>query len=264
MTFMGRLLAALLALIVLAPADARAQDKNVPGEFDYYALVLNWSPSYCATRAANPRPGEPQCSGERPYSFILHGLWPQYERGWPGDCRLPQRPWVPNELIDKMLDIMPSKRLVIHEYRKHGTCSGLPPQEYFGTARRLFDSIKIPARFQNPDGSLTISPGEVENEFLKANPQLTADMMSVSCRDRRLGDLRICFSRDLKPRACGVNERQDKLCNSPTVVMPPVRRGASNGSERNEGQGGNRSYRQDRNDDNGGDDNDDYESNDRY
>lgn len=270
MRVLGRIAAAWLVLVLIAQGDARAQEKNQPGVFDYYALVLNWSPSYCATRAPNPRRGEPQCSGERPYSFILHGLWPQYERGWPGDCRLAERPWVPEELIGQMLDIMPSKRLVIHEYRKHGTCSGLSPQEYFRVSRQLFERIKIPARFQNPEGSLTVSPAEVEDEFLKANPDLTADMMSVTCRDRRLGDLRICFTRDLKPRTCGVNEHQEKLCSSASVVMPPVRAGARSASGRN--GGGNGGYREERGDDqdderepNGEQGNgSDYESDDRY
>ena len=44
-----------------------------------------------------------------------------------------------------MLDIMPSKRLIFHEYRKHGTCSGLGVDGYFDLARRLFESVKIPS-----------------------------------------------------------------------------------------------------------------------
>lgn len=134
---------------------------------------------------------------------------------------------MPEELIQQMLDVMPSKRLIIHEYRKHGTCSGLGPTEYFGVARQLYDQIKIPPRFQNPGGYLTLSPAEVESEFLAANPRLSADMISVACKGRNLGDLRICFGRDLKLQACGVNETQQKLCSSDKIVMPPVRQGAA-------------------------------------
>ena len=46
-----------------------------------------------------------------------------------------------------MLDIMPSKKLVFHEYRKHGTCSGLGVDGYFDLARQLYDKVKIPPRF---------------------------------------------------------------------------------------------------------------------
>lgn len=262
MRFLGQVAAAWLALTVFTPGSAPAQDKA--GVFDYYALVLNWSPSYCATRSGGGRRDEPQCSGDRPYAFILHGLWPQYERGWPGNCRTAERPWVPNELIQEMLDIMPSKRLVIHEYRKHGTCSGLSPQDYFRISRQLYEQIEIPARFQNPEGYLTVSPGEVEAEFLKANPDLKPEMISIACKGRHLGDLRICFTRDLKLRACGVNERQEKLCSSEKVVMPPVRAGAFSASQPNGRQG--RRDRDDRQDGDSesGSQGEDYESDDRY
>jgi ribonuclease T2 len=230
------IIAALLALSLAQPSVAQKRSEGQAGEFDYYALVLNWSPSYCATRGqGQSRQGEPQCSGDRAYSFILHGLWPQYSRGWPQDCPTRQRPWVSDDLIQQMLDVMPSKRLIIHEYRKHGTCSGLSPADYFRVARQLFDQIKIPPRFQNPESYLTLSPAEVESEFLTANRQLQPDMISIACKGRNLGDLRICFGRDLKLQSCGVNETQEKLCSSDKIVMPPVRSGASgNGGNRNE------------------------------
>ena len=41
-----------------------------------------------------------------------------------------KRPWVPQSVIDDIRDIMPSKNLIIHEYRAHGTCSGLEPAQY--------------------------------------------------------------------------------------------------------------------------------------
>jgi ribonuclease T2 len=232
-------MAALLVLTFASPSMAQRGGDRA-GDFDYYALVLNWSPSYCADRGrgGGGRRDEPQCSGDRPYSFILHGLWPQYYRGWPQDCRTEERPWVPDELIRQMLDVMPSKRLIIHEYRKHGTCSGLSPTEFFRVARQLYDEIKIPPRFQSPESYLTLSPAEVEREFLAANPRLEPDMISVGCKGRNLGDLRICFGRDLRLQSCGINEAQNKLCSSERLVMPPVRQGSggyvSEGDDPNE------------------------------
>jgi len=223
MKSIARCLACLIALIAGGPGDAVAE--GAPGSFDYYVLAMSWSPSYCETQGRGRR-GEPQCSGERPYSFVLHGLWPQYQRGWPEFCRTEERPWVPDGLIRDMLDIMPSKRLIINEYRKHGTCSGLGPAEYFSAARRLFERIKIPVRFQKPNDYATVSPGQIEADFLAANPELKPDMISVTCNRHSLGELRVCFSRDLHPTPCGSNERQDKLCSSDKIVMPPVRSGA--------------------------------------
>ena len=80
-----------------APSSPRA-DVASRSAFDYWILALSWSPEYCASPAA--RPGSRQCA--QPREFIVHGLWPQYERGWPEDCRTRQRPFVPQSLIDSV------------------------------------------------------------------------------------------------------------------------------------------------------------------
>ena len=213
----------LVLLVFKGLSPVAAQDKA--GVFDYYTLVMSWSPTYCASEGRY-RANEPQCSGDRPYAFVLHGLWPQYERGWPRSCETGQRPWVSNKTIKDMLDIMPSKRLIIHQYRKHGVCSGLSPEDYFRVSRRAFETINIPARFQNLQDYETFSPAEIEKDFLKANANLTPEMISIDCKNRRLRELRICFTRDLKLRNCGSNEQQKRLCSSEKIVLPPVRLGA--------------------------------------
>ncbi|HET6389171.1 ribonuclease T2 [Hyphomicrobium sp.] len=199
-------------------------DSDVPGRFDYYSLVLSWSPSYCADRG---RDDGTQCNRRdgRRYSFVLHGLWPQYENGYPSDCRLPRRPFVPDPVINSMLDIMPSRGLVIHEYRKHGTCSGLDPAQYFATSRRLFESITIPERFRNPMEAQTVPAADVEREFLRANPQFGPGMIAVVCGGSggSLREVRFCLSRDGKPRDCGRNETKRKLCRANQVFIPPAR-----------------------------------------
>ncbi len=201
-------------------ADARSGDRA--GVFDYYALVLSWSPTYCATRRHGRR--DPQCEGGRPFAFVLHGLWPQYERGWPENCRTRNRPWVPKKVITGMLDIMPSPSLIIHEYRKHGTCAGLSARAYYIEARRLFNKIIIPQRYQEPSSSILVSPADLEKDFLIANPKMNADMISISCsRRKRLREVRICFTRAGDLRPCGANENQKRLCRSPKIVLPPVR-----------------------------------------
>ena len=39
-------------------------------------------------RAAPTARADPQCSG-RPFAFVVHGLWPQYEKGFPSYCQVP-------------------------------------------------------------------------------------------------------------------------------------------------------------------------------
>jgi ribonuclease T2 len=75
-----------LFAMMLGFADAQDRRQNAPGQFDYYVLSLSWSPSFCETATGNAR--RQQC-GPRPFSFVVHGLWPQYERGFPESCQVP-------------------------------------------------------------------------------------------------------------------------------------------------------------------------------
>src|ERR1700685_3488228 len=140
------LVAAAIGLMVGATA-ASAQDRrqNEPGKVDYYLLVLSWAPSFCAgnaERAQARSTADPQCGG-RPYSFVVHGLWPQYERGYPEYCQRPS-PRLDRNIMTSMLDLMPAPGLIFNEWDKHGTCSGLGPRAYFETIRKARAAVKIP------------------------------------------------------------------------------------------------------------------------
>lgn len=206
-----------------APRDiAAARPDAAAGNFDYYSLVLSWSPTHCETPEGQD--DHPQCTRGRRYAFILHGLWPQYARGYPEDCPVRDR-YVPQPVINDMLDIMPSKGLIIHEYRKHGSCSGLSPEGYYDLSRKLFESISVPARFRSPNAEQFVSPRDVVDAFVAANPQLKRDMIAVACRGRgnRLREVRICFSKSGAPVSCGANETQNRLCRANSMHVPPVR-----------------------------------------
>ena len=209
-----------MLLATLAVSQGYAQRGGEPGHFDYYVLVLGWTPSYCATEGKKRRDRE--CAVERPHAFTLHGLWPQNVKGWPEYFRMRKRPWVPQSVIDDVRDIMPSKNLLIHEYRTHSTCSGLEPVQYFGLARDLYERVSIPPRFSGADRGLRLTENEIEAEFLKSNAWLKPNMIVVSCRAQNLLDLRLCFGRDLFPRPCGSNEEQ-RVCRSGTINVPAAR-----------------------------------------
>ncbi len=209
----------LLSFALMAPLAARAA---TAGDFDYYVLSLSWSPTWCAAEPGRAR--DAQCATGRRYAFVVHGLWPQYERGWPQYCDTSER-WVPAATIAAMLDIMPSKDLIIHEWRRHGTCSGLSQKGYFATLRRFFSALHIPARYLAPTRTLTVTPAELVSDVIKSNSGLDAAMLSLTCgnaRDSaRLSELRVCFSRNGQFRACGANERHG--CNARRLNLPPVR-----------------------------------------
>jgi ribonuclease T2 len=222
-----RRLAALLLLVLAASpalAQSRPQQAEPPkaGEFDFWVLALSWSPSFCESEGnrANPQ----QCAGSRPYAFVVHGLWPQRERGgWPESCYT-RRQNLPRRLADEMLDIMPSRRLVYQQWDKHGTCSGLGAEGYFEKVRLARAVVKIPPAFTGIEKDLVTNPEAMEQAFIAANPGLEADMLAVTCQRRLLREVRICLDKDLKFRACP--EVDERACRSRTVVMPPERTGA--------------------------------------
>ena len=99
--------AALTAPVLTAPA---AHAGDVAGQFDYYVLALSWSPSWCATDGQGRN--EPQCEPRRRTGFVVHGLWPQYERGWPANCATPERDPSRRE-SQAMADVMGSGGLAV-------------------------------------------------------------------------------------------------------------------------------------------------------
>jgi ribonuclease T2 len=219
------------AAVWLASGAAEAQDRrqNLPGQFDFYVLSLSWSPSFCeasAERAPNRPPDPTQC-GARPYSFVVHGLWPQYERGFPEFCQQPS-PRLDRNIVSSMLDLMPAPRLIFNEWDKHGTCSGLGPRGYFETIRKARATVKIPEAYIDLEQPLTVSPDEVEDAFVKANPGLTRSSLAVTCDSRRLSEVRICLGKDLHFRDCPEVARRS--CRREQLIMPPMRGGPGKGA----------------------------------
>src|SRR5579872_541650 len=217
----GLALAASLSAATCVAASAQDARQDEPGQFDFYVLSLSWSPSYCAAAHDSGRSGGAQC-GARPYSFVVHGLWPQYEKGFPEYCLQPS-PRLYHGIVDDMLDLMPAPRLIYNEWDKHGTCSGLSARAYFETIRKARAAIKIPPDYIALSDPKTVSPAEIEEAFMKVNPGLPADAIAVTCNRTRLSEVRVCMSKDLQFRSCEEIDR--RACRRDQVMMPPVRGG---------------------------------------
>jgi ribonuclease T2 len=214
-------IAAALLLVVAVAASAQDRRQSRPGQFDFYVLALSWSPSFCEASAEKGRAPKEQCGG-RPYSFVVHGLWPQYERGFPEYCQNPA-PRLNRNIVSSMLDLMPAPRLIFHEWDRHGVCSGLEPRAYFDAVRKARAQVKIPDAYIELSKPTMVTPDEVEEAFVKANPGLSRAGIAVTCGSTRLNEVRICLSRDLKFRDCADVDR--RACRRDKLVMPPVRGG---------------------------------------
>src|SRR5271155_2398432 len=226
--FRGAFVALLLtpfAAPLAAPAQDARQDarQNTPGQFDFYVLSLSWSPSFCAEAAERNagRSASAQC-GARPYSFVVHGLWPQYDSGFPEYCQQPS-PRLYRGIVSSMLDLMPAPHLIFNEWDKHGTCSGLSPGAYFDTVRKARAAVKIPPEYIKPKEPLSVTPSAVADAFIKANPGLTPAGIAVGCDKTRLTEVRLCLAKDLQFHDCA--EIAKRSCRRDKVVMPPVRGG---------------------------------------
>ncbi len=208
-------------LIFAIAAFAQERRQGEPGQFDYYILALSWSPSYCeARRDRSPnRSPDRQCDG-RPFSFVVHGLWPQYDRGFPSYCQVPP-PRLDRTIVGSMLDLMPSPRLIFHEWDQHGTCSGLSPRAYFESVRNARAAVKIPPEYVDLERPISVAPREVAEAFLKANPGLTPRAISIFCDRRLLTEVRICLGKDLSFRDCTETRRHS--CRLDRARMPAVR-----------------------------------------
>jgi ribonuclease T2 len=210
---MMRMLLALLLVAGVARAEGEAA-----GEFDYYVLSLSWTPSWCAIEG-DARESE-QCDPGQGYGFTLHGLWPQYERGWPSYCPTSER--APSRAMTAdMIDIMGSSGLAWHQWRKHGVCSGLSAADYYALSREAYERVTRPDLLRQLDREVRLPAAVIEEAFLEANPALAPDMLTVTCRDRRIQEVRVCLTRDLEPRLCGDNVVRD--CTLADAVFSPMR-----------------------------------------
>lgn len=219
MLSLRRLAAALLAATFTLPGftlPAFAQDRA--GDFDYYVLALTWSPNWC-TLEGDAR-GSPECDGSRDLGWTLHGLWPELEDGWPSDCLSPH-PAPSRQMTESMADLMGSGGLAWYQWRKHGACSGLRAGEYFDLAREAYESIMYPPLLESLDREVRLPAALIEEAFLRENPQLSADGVTVTCRSGMIQEVRVCLTRDLDPRPCAPPVARD--CTLENALFQPVR-----------------------------------------
>ncbi|MBI1210842.1 MAG: ribonuclease T [Alphaproteobacteria bacterium] len=206
-------------------ASARASADALPvsqGDFDYYVLVLSWSPTHCASDAGRGPDDDMQCRSGRPYGFVLHGLWPQNERGYPERCESDEPLRVSRANIDRILKVSPSEDLVQHEWQKHGTCSGLSQDDFVSSAVAAYSAVTVPSNYKLPDDQIQTTPDDVRDAFLSVNPSLEADDVAATCSRNDLAEVWVCLDKSLRPRACSADVRK-RHCGARHVRMRAVR-----------------------------------------
>lgn len=178
--------------------------------FDYYLLNLSWSPEFCSTH-----PTAAECAQHR--AFTLHGLWPQNNNGtYPENCSNASGPKNPAQYSD----IYPDSGLLRHEWKTHGTCSGLTPDAFFDLARQAVLAVAIPNQLATLDHQSSMPPSQILDLFAKANPTFPRDSLALSCGNNYLTAVEVCMDKTLQPIACG----PIRSCRANTVRIPPPQR----------------------------------------
>jgi ribonuclease T2 len=127
---------------------------------------------------------------------------------------------VPNNLVRSLFDIVPSAGLAGHEWRAHGTCSGLTQERFFGQLRAAFSKIQMPPVIFNGSISRRLKTDDVEKLMMSFNPGLQKDGIAVTCEAGQLAEIRICMTKSLDFRSCGEVDRQS--CRQSIVTLPPI------------------------------------------
>lgn len=215
--FLSMLLLSLVACNTPAPTiteptsvHPRASNALLPTGahgFDYYLLNLSWSPEFCYSHA-----NAPECG--RHAAFVLHGLWPQNTDGsYPQHCGDAPGPSQPSQYSD----IYPDAGLLEHEWRTHGTCSGLSPDDFFTTARTAFQSFNVPPKLANLNSQISLPPDQILSLVRESNPSIPPESLVLSCGNNYLTAVEVCLDKQLHPIACG----PVRSCRARTVRIPP-------------------------------------------
>ncbi len=218
------------------PRDAAAARS---ARFDFYLLALTLEPAFCED--GNQRIG--QCRALDGAAFertplVLHGLWPEVRQNgaWPRDCAGPRLALEPATRAE-LGRWMPGARegLDRHEWRTHGTCSGLDDDEYFRAAiaatRRANEALGEAIRRQAGRGT---TAGELRAAADRAEPGFGQHLVFM-CRTLRSADpakrrrphlieVRVCLDDD-GPRGgpgsllrCADVGRRDQGCGGGFVI----------------------------------------------
>ena len=200
-----------------------------PGSYDYLVLALSWSPTFCASGSGHA--DREQCGGTNKYGFVAHGLWPVFPRGsgsaahgCGGDTG-----GLTDKSADRVKGVMPSRKLINHEWEKHGTCFGGDASTYFGKVRTAWDKVKIPQKFKAPVQESKASADQIRKAFTEANPSIPGNAVAVNClrprgktdvadRPLELKEVRLCLDKDLNFKACGSQVRDH--CGGDALILP--------------------------------------------
>ena len=195
-----------LALVAICLGSVARAEGEKAGDYDYFVMSLGWSSNWCALEGDERN--DPQCDTGRGLTWTLHGLWPQFEDGYPSYCRTGEGDPSRGDTA-QMADIMGGSGLAFYQWKKHGRCSGMPAKTYYATMRQAYESVVIPPIFARISKDLVLPALVIEDAFIEHNPGLARDQITVTCKSGMIQEVRICLTPELTPRRCGADVIKD-------------------------------------------------------
>lgn len=212
---MGNRILQIVAFVIAAATASAGFAQESGGGRTRFILAASWQPAFCQT---NQRKAECSSQTRDRYdasNFSLHGLWPM-RRDYCGvaeDLRAADKDGSWSDLpavklsqpgkaaLDK---VMPGTQsgLDRHEWLKHGTCTNMSADDYFGTAVRLVGELNGSAvrdLFAANIGK-TLSAQQIKSAFDQSFGPGASERVKMSCRragnNRVISELTIGLSED--------------------------------------------------------------------
>jgi ribonuclease T2 len=245
-------------LAAVAAAHACAEDARAG---DAFVLVLTWQPTFCSSHA-----GLGECKAATAPRLVLHGLWPDWDVDGDGKRDADDDFCVPASRRQAVIAadtasgmgsdwrVLPAVELSAasrsdldlvmpgvaaglerHEWLKHGTCSGLKPDDYFATAILLVREVErgqlAKLIIEHAGGSVARKAllGAFAADYGKdAARALTFDCIK-SAEGTRLAEIRIRLQRaklaeGLDAGSIAVPKEAEKGDCSASIVVPALAR----------------------------------------
>jgi ribonuclease T2 len=196
------------------PAPTAQSTRSPPrqaGSFDFYLLDVTHEAAWCEDgneRRGQCRQLDRSLANKRP--LVLHGLWPENVRpgAYPSECGS-AAPVLSGDLRQRLDRVMPGtmEHLNEHEWRKHGSCTGLDAETYFSEAirwtERLAKALNGPVRAAAGDrtSAATLRAGIAVSDPALADSVvfMCKNLASVNPQHRRrpyLVSVRVCIDND--------------------------------------------------------------------
>jgi ribonuclease I len=223
-------------------SSTRASSPSSPGNFDFYTLALTLAPAFCETEPNKKQCKQLDANRNAKTPLTLHGLWPEYRQPgrYPENCASDTSVRISD--LERTIDGKRLRRLMPgvvdglagHEWRKHGSCSGLDAHRYFGAA--LDQTERLSAALRDILGAASgreISADALKAELARLIPA-SAGSLSLHCKNIRTQDpavrgkpilmeMRFCYAKAMDGgigefTECAAFDRIDQGCGARFVV----------------------------------------------